>query len=401
MAINSVNKRYVPKLRFKGFNEFWKITKIENEFFIKKGVQINKSLIHQNGKFYHLNGGLTYSNKCNKWNTNKNTISISEGGESCGYISWNDQKFWAGGHLYTLDVLNSQNNSKYLYYVLKKNEKLIMNLRVGSSIPNIQKKDLFSFKISISINNEEQIKISNFLSLLDKQISLLENKLKLTEQLKHNYSKNLFANKSNTPKLRFKGFIQNLRIFSLKDFGESNGGTSLEKFFNKTDKYKVINIGSYTKDNKYRDQGIRIGFNDKSKNKILNINDLVMVLNDKTPNGNIIGRVILIDEDNKYVYNQRNQRIIVGKEFDSKFLFYFLNCYNNRKKIIAYSKGNTQIYVNWKDIEMIKYFVPNQLEEQTKISNFLLLLDKQIDNVSRKIEIIKNQKKFFLNNLFI
>ena len=126
-----------------------------------------------------------------------------------------------------------------------------------------------------------------------------------------------------------------------------------------------------------------------------------MVLNDKTPNGNIIGRVILIDEDNKYVYNQRNQRIIVGKEFDSKFLFYFLNSDNNRKKIIAYSKGNTQIYVNWKDIEMIKYFVPNQLEEQAKISNFLLLLDKQIDNVSRKIEIIKNRKKFFLNNFFI
>lgn len=56
--------------------------------------------------------------------------------------------------------------------------------------------------------------------------------------------------------------------------------------------------------------------------KILNKNDLVMVLNDKTPNGNIIGRVILIDEDNKYVYNQRSQRIIVKNKFNSNFLFF-------------------------------------------------------------------------------
>lgn len=89
--------------------------------------------------------------------------------------------------------------------------------------------------------------------------------MKLTEQLKCNYSKNLFTNKNNIPKLRFKGFIQNLEIFNLKNFGEANGGTSLEKYFNKTGKYKVVNIGSHTKDNKYRDQGIRIDLNDKSK----------------------------------------------------------------------------------------------------------------------------------------
>ena len=48
-----------------------------------------------------------------------------------------------------------------------------------------------------------------------------------------------------------------------------------------------------------------------------------------------------------------------------------------------------------------KRFIPPTLKEQEKISIFLSLLDKQINNVSRKIEIIKNQKKFFLNNLFI
>ena len=306
-----VNKRYVPKLRFKGFNEFWKITKIENEFFIKKGVQINKSLIHQNGKFYHLNGGLTYSNKCNKWNTKKNTISISEGGESCGYISWNDQKFWAGGHLYTLDVLNSQNNSKYLYYVLKKNEKLIMNLRVGSSIPNIQKKDLFSFKISISINNEEQIKISNFLSLLDKQISLLENKLKLTELKMKDFIK-----KSNveSSKLMIKDIAIVIDGFPFKQTSYVENGIPI---------YTISNIG----DNK---------FIDTIEYKYTNIEiDSKYQLNKGDIFASLTGekgfKSLLYQNENKNYINQRTIKIEIKNNYSPELLQFW--CFKNKRKV--------------------------------------------------------------------
>ena len=371
-----VNKRYVPKLRFKGFNEFWKITKIENEFFIKKGVQINKSLIHQNGKFYHLNGGLTYSNKCNKWNTNKNTISISEGGESCGYISWNDQKFWAGGHLYTLDVLNSQNNSKYLYYVLKKNEKLIMNLRVGSSIPNIQKKDLFSFKISISINNEEQIKISNFLSLLDKQISLLENKLKLTELKMKDFIK-----KSNveSSKLMIKDIAIVIDGFPFKQTSYVKEGIPI---------YTISNIG----DNK---------FIDTIEYKYTNIEiDSKYQLNKGDIFASLTGekgfKSLLYQKENKNYINQRTIKIEIKNNYSPELLQFW--CFKNKRKVSLLATGS-QKNISKKDVE--NFLVPKCTKENINLSKIFFNYIENVQLIQNKLHMLNKRKKFYLNNLFI
>ena len=376
MKNNSVNKRYVPKLRFKGFNEFWKITKIENEFFIKKGVQINKSLIHQNGKFYHLNGGLTYSNKCNKWNTKKNTISISEGGESCGYISWNDQKFWAGGHLYTLDVLNSQNNSKYLYYVLKKNEKLIMNLRVGSSIPNIQKKDLFSFKISISINNEEQIKISNFLSLLDKQISLLENKLKLTELKMKDFIK-----KSNveSSKLMIKDIAIVIDGFPFKQTSYVENGIPI---------YTISNIG----DNK---------FIDTIEYKYTNIEiDSKYQLNKGDIFASLTGekgfKSLLYQNENKNYINQRTIKIEIKNNYSPELLQFW--CFKNKRKVSLLATGS-QKNISKKDVE--NFLVPKCTKENINLSKIFFNYIENVQLIQNKLHMLNKRKKFYLNNLFI
>ena len=103
------------------------------------------------------------------------------------------------------------------------------------------------------------------------------------------------------PQIRFKGFDEDWAVQSMEGFGSSVGGTSLESEFTTTGKYKVISIGSYSKNSTYTDQGIRVPENEKTRKKILNKNDLAMVLNDKTLAGNIIGRALLIDEDEKYV----------------------------------------------------------------------------------------------------
>jgi type I restriction enzyme S subunit len=45
-----------------------------------------------------------------------------------------------------------------------------MKLRVGSGLPNIQKKDLLEFKITFSNSLPEQTLIANFLSAIDDKI---------------------------------------------------------------------------------------------------------------------------------------------------------------------------------------------------------------------------------------
>ena len=56
----------------------------------------------------------------------------------------------------------------YLYHYLKSHEDVIMKLRIGSGLPNIQKKDLAMFKIKIPAV-EQQRTISTFLSSLERK----------------------------------------------------------------------------------------------------------------------------------------------------------------------------------------------------------------------------------------
>ncbi len=155
------------------------------------------------------------------------------------------------------------------------------------------------------------------------------------------------------------------------NFGKASGGTSIESEFSEDGIYKVINIGSYSENSIYNDQGIRAIKSDKTSNRVLNRNDLTMILNDKTTSGNIIGRVLLIEESGIYVYNQRTERIEIDlDEYDPVFLYEMLNAPNIREKIIKQAQGNTQIYVNWTAISLLEYMIPSK-EEQAKIGEYL------------------------------
>ncbi|MEF9985390.1 MAG: restriction endonuclease subunit S [Bacilli bacterium] len=158
---------------------------------IKKGQQINSDKLLSNGNYYMLNGGITLSGYLNKYNTTKNTISISEGGNSCGYVNYNYKNFWSGGHCYTLTPINI--NSEYLYHLLKNSEKLIMKLRIGTGLPNIQKKDLENFMIKTHNDIKIQEAIANTFMSFDLKIKLEKDKLSLLENMKKGYMKNMFV----------------------------------------------------------------------------------------------------------------------------------------------------------------------------------------------------------------
>lgn len=202
------------------------------------------------------------------------------------------------------------------------------------------------------------------------------------------------------PTIRFRDFTDDWEQRKLEDFGRATGGTSIESEFNKEGKYKVISIGSYSENSTYTDQGIRCNLTEKTQNRILNKNDLTMILNDKTAVGRIIGRVLLIEQDNSYVYNQRTERIEPNKnKYDPLFLYEMLNAPGIRSKIVRQCQGNTQIYVNWPVIANQKYKIP-ELKEQKIISFFLKDLDHLITLHQRKLDQLKKLKKYFLQNMF-
>ena len=105
-----------------------------------KGSQINGTELIENGEFDYLNGGINPSGKWNEANCNADTIAISEGGNSCGYVNYMRKPFWCGAHCYYL--YDTVANTKYLYYALKSQQERIMKLRSGACMPSIKKSDL-------------------------------------------------------------------------------------------------------------------------------------------------------------------------------------------------------------------------------------------------------------------
>ena len=158
---------------------------------IQKGKQLNKLDMDENGAYPVLNGGINWSGFTTSYNTLANTVAISEGGNSCGYVSFITTNFWSGGHNYTLELQNDL-DVKYLFHFLKYKEVDIMRLRVGSGLPNIQKKDLKRFFCDIPCL-EEQRSITYILDNLDSQIDTTTRKIYISERMKKGLLQQMFA----------------------------------------------------------------------------------------------------------------------------------------------------------------------------------------------------------------
>ena len=164
------------KKRLPGFSGEWKEVKLGEICEIKKGSQINKIELSSNLGFPVINGGIEPSGYHDDWNVAENTITISEGGNSCGFINFIKEKFWSGGHCYTLQNLKININKIFLFYFLKNSENQIMKLRVGSGLPNIQQKDIKNFEILLP-KIEEQTAIAEILATADRELQLQKDKL--------------------------------------------------------------------------------------------------------------------------------------------------------------------------------------------------------------------------------
>lgn len=394
----NTNKK-TPKLRFKGFTDDWEQRKLKSiANTIVAGGDIDKNKIKESGTYPVIANALTKDGVVgyyeDAYRIEAPAVTVTGRGD-IGVAKARHQNFTPVVRLLSLTTAHDVDFIEHA----------INNLKIVSEstgVAQLTVPQLSNYKIHITSLLEER-KIGLFISKVDNLITLHQRKL---EKLKLNKSallQKLFPQTGCTiPDVRFKGFTDAWEQRKLNDFGIATGGTSIESEFVDGGTYKVINIGSYSEESVYNDQGLRVNKTDKTKSRILNKYDLTMILNDKTASGNIIGRVLLIDQDNTYVYNQRTERIEVDtKNFLPMFLYHMLNAPEQRKYIVKASQGNTQIYVNWSTISNIDYMIPQLLLEQEKIANLFSLINKDITLHQRKLDCLISIKKGLLQQLFV
>ena len=118
--------------------------KMQDAVDVLKGEQLNRHTLAEKGSYPVWNGGITPSGYTESCNTEGPAVIMSEGGNSCGAITRVNENFWRGGHCYHVVPRNGFSND-YLFAALKYYEPQIMRLRVGSGLPNIQKKAFLSW----------------------------------------------------------------------------------------------------------------------------------------------------------------------------------------------------------------------------------------------------------------
>lgn len=115
---------------------------------IHKGVQFNKTDMKDEGSYPVINGGINPSGYVEVFNEEEETITISQGGASAGYVNFIMTRFWLGAHCYavkpTQQVLN-----RYLYHFVKQNERTLQQCQYGAGIPALAKATIINLSIPV------------------------------------------------------------------------------------------------------------------------------------------------------------------------------------------------------------------------------------------------------------
>lgn len=150
----------------------WRTVALSDVATVWKGQQLNKDAMVEDGAYYALNGGIKPSGCTTEWNCEAGTITVSSGGNSCGFIRFNTERFWCGGDCFALKKLSLDVDASYLFHYLKGQQHRMMALRTGSGIPHVYRADVEAFPVALP-DIETQAAIARYLNALREEIDLL------------------------------------------------------------------------------------------------------------------------------------------------------------------------------------------------------------------------------------
>lgn len=140
------NRTFLEKLLNGAEVEWKKLCEVSE---IEKGKQLNKALLTETGEYPVINGGINPSGYWHEYNNEANTIVISQGGASAGYVNWMTTPFFAGAHAYVVKTNETLVQKRYAYHFLKMNQVKFMQNQYGAGIPALAKSDLANLLIPI------------------------------------------------------------------------------------------------------------------------------------------------------------------------------------------------------------------------------------------------------------
>lgn len=415
-------KKKVPELRFKGFTDDWEERKLNEVSDIYDGT-------HQTPK-YQDNGVMFLSVENIKTLTSNKFIS-REAFEDEFKIrpQRGDVLMTRIGDIGTANVVETDEDlAYYVSLALFKSEELNPYfLQASIYAPFVQdqiwKRTLhIAFPKKINKNEigqvpinvptlPEQTKIGSFFKQIDDTIDLHQRKLDLLKEQKKGYLQKMFPkNGAKVPELRFAGFAGDweerkfdecfnfpvstnslsraLLNYDEGDIQSVHYGDILIKYpaiLNvKNDKIPYITDSSF----------------EKYKSNLLENGDLIFAdaAEDET-----VGKAVEVNgltEENLVA----GLHTIVARSKDKKaefFLGYYINSNTYHRQLLRLIQGSKVSSISKGNLQKTLVSFPKDFEEQQKIGSFFKLLDDTIALHQFKLDLLKEQKKGFLQKMFV
>ena len=338
---------------------------------LEKGKQLNKTALLEEGTYPAYNGGVSFSGFTNTYNYEENTIIISQGGASAGFVNFVTTKFYANAHCYVILPNTELVENRFVYHFLKSNQEILMSRQLGAGIPALRTSEILGIQIPLPPLSVQQ----EIVRILDK-FTQLEAELEAELDCR---------------KRQYEYYRNNLLFYE---------GNEVE--------WKTLDQISENLDSKR--QPITSGLRTSGKIPYYGASGIVDYVEDYIFDGDFL----LISEDGANLL-ARNTPIafsVSGKIWVNnhahilKFRTYeerrFIEFYLNKTDLTPYISGAAQPKLNKKNLNSIKIPIP-PLEEQQRIVTILDKFDTLVNSISeglpKEIALRRKQYEYYREKL--
>jgi len=361
-------KKKVPELRFPGFTDDWEERKLnENVENIGTGRSSFKAgLDYSEQTPYEVLGSTSVISYSDSFDHSGNFVLTARVGANAGNL------YKHSGNVKISDntVYIQSKNLEFIFYLLTKYD--LKKLAFGTGQPLIKASELKNLKLFFPKTFGEQKKIGSYFKQLDETIALHQRKLDLLKEQKKGFLQKMFPkNGAKVPELRFAGFADDWEERKAKEMIKTHHFRSYLAEPNDVGNYEVIQQG---------DKPIAGYANGEPFEYFYD----VTLFGDHT--------VSLFKPTKPFFIATDGVKIISADEFDGRYFYVTLERYKPA------SQGYKRHFTILKNEDI--WFTTNK-DEQVKIGTFFKQLDETIALHQRKLDLLKEQKKGFLQKMFI
>ena len=401
-----------PQLRFEGFTDDWEQRKLKDivNRVTRKNKNLESTLPLTISAQYGLVDQITFFNK-QIASKDMSGYYLLQKGEFAYNKSYSKDFPWGAikrlnmydeGVLSTLYIafLPFKVNSDFLvsYYETDGwHKEVAIRAAEGArnhGLLNITAVDFFDTGLMIPPNNDEQQEIGGFFIELDHTITLHQRKLDLLKEQKKGFLQKMFPkNGAKVPELRFAGFADDWEERKLRDL--------LNKNSEKNKKLSVINVESVSNKTGFTKQTDQFEDYSVASADLSNyyvIREKQFAYNPSRINVGSIAYKDLGDEIS--VVSPLYVSFSTKKVLNDGFLWNWFKTASFDAQRQRLSEGGVRDTLSFNQLSEMNTMFPTY-PEQEKIGSFFQQLDETIALHQRKLDLLKEQKKGFLQKMFV